>query len=177
MEIKCWSTLCDWFSKKAEKSSKHSLCSTARDSDFCGQILIKGLDVVFLKAVSPQTAQKNVLDSRLRSALKYTVVTLSVKVIVTTSTPFSCSLSPGLALLLHQTKKNKVIHFSILLHSVNNSSPLFNWTCLLFIAKLMMSFFSVWMRCCVFLPIGSHQIVQQGEIKENTNKKCSFFLS
>lgn len=31
---------------------------------FCGQILIKGLDVVFLKAASPQTVQGNVLDSR-----------------------------------------------------------------------------------------------------------------
>lgn len=80
---------------------------------FCGQILIKGLDVVFLKAASPQTVQGNVLDSRLSSVLKYSVVTLSVKVIVTPSTPFSCLQSHGIArpvlLLPLQTEMDEVM--------------------------------------------------------------------
>lgn len=49
---------------------------------FCGWILIKGLDGVFPKAVSPQTEQGNVLDLRLKSGLKCFVANLSVKVIV-----------------------------------------------------------------------------------------------
>lgn len=44
---------------------------------FCGQILIKGLDIVFPKAVSRWTKQGNVLDSGLKSILKDSVVTVS----------------------------------------------------------------------------------------------------
>lgn len=78
---------------------------------FCGQISIKGLHIVFVEAASPQTVQGNVLDSRLRSALKYSVVTLSVKVIVTPSTTFSCAQLHGIAvfLLLLHTEKDKVL--------------------------------------------------------------------
>lgn len=62
-----------------------------------GQISIKGLDVLyFLKAVSPQTARGNVLDSRLRSVLKCSAAILPVKVIVAPSTPFPCLQSPGI---------------------------------------------------------------------------------
>lgn len=50
---------------EAVSSSSAGSRSTARELGcFCGQILIKGLDVVFLKAASPQTVQRNVLDSR-----------------------------------------------------------------------------------------------------------------
>lgn len=111
MEMKYRSALCDLFSNKAERSSS---CSTAKDSGcFCGQILIKGLNIVFPKAVSPQTEQGNVLDSRLKSLLKYSVVTLSVKVIVILSTPFSWLQSPGVVLLLHlRTERDKVMCLS-----------------------------------------------------------------
>lgn len=96
--------LCDVFSNKAERSGKQGLTRHCEGLGyFCGQISIKGLDVVFLKAASPQTAQGNVLDSRLRSVLRRSVVTLSVKVIVTASAPFSRSQPP---------EQDKVVHIS-----------------------------------------------------------------
>lgn len=98
MEVKYRRTLCDLFSNKAERSGEPGpMQHCERLGCLCGQISIKGLDVLyFLKAASPQTTQGNVLDSRLRSVLKCSVVILPVKVIVTLSTPSSCLQSPGI---------------------------------------------------------------------------------
>lgn len=112
---------------------------------FCGEILLKGLDVVFLKAASPQTVEGNVLDARLRSVLKCSVVVLSVKVIVTLSTILMLTVACHctlLLLLLLQTEKDKVM-VVFLFHNNKNSHILLSWTYLLLQ-------YSVYLRFCVF---------------------------